>query len=401
MANDFPTVPAWDRWEWLWHGVFLVALGVPTAITVARTELSWETRFLTAGIAGGFALWYWLLPVRHPEWSQRARPNLVYLIGAAVFTVVLVEREGSFTFLMYGLYPQMFILLGRWGVAGAICVTLLVLPRSGLFADGPSVGALVSLAGSAGLAVILGLFIRSIAMQSEQCKQALEELSATRSDLAEAARRAGVLEERQRMAREIHDTVAQGLSSIVMLLEAVEQDLAEAVGGAPEHIDQAKRTARDALSDLRRSVLAVGPDMLEESSLADALELVVGRWSERTGVRTAIRVVGDPYPLHPDSEVALLRTAQEALANVAKHAAAKRVTVTLAFAPEETTLDIRDDGQGFDRYAPPVPDGSGGFGLLGLRQRMAHVGGRVAVESHPDAGTTLVAAVPRTIGPTG
>lgn len=399
MTHGERAVPRWDRWEWLWHGVFLVTLVMPTVITLTRAEPIWPERLLTVAVAVAvaFGVWYWLLPVRHPQWSERVRPNLLYLIGATIFTLVLIERDESYTFLIYGLYPQMFILLGRWGTAGAIGVTLLVLPRAGLFAEGLSPGAILSLVGSAGLAVVLGLFIRAIATQSEQRQQALEGLSAARSDLAEAARRAGVMEERQRMARDIHDTVAQGLSSIVMLLEAAEQDLAGTAGGAGGHIGQAKRTAREGLAGLRRSVLSLRPDELQQSSLPNALELVVARWSERTGVASSIRVLGEPYPLHPETEVALLRTTQEALANVAKHASAQRVTVTLAFEPAETSLDIRDDGRGFELSQSHIS--AGGFGLTGVRQRIASVGGRASVESTPDAGTMLVAAVPRTIGP--
>ena len=392
-------VPRWDRWEWLWHGVFLVTLVVPTVISLTRTQPPLPARLITVAVAAAFAAWHWLLPVRHPQWSEHVRPNLVYLIGAAIFTAVLIERDVSYAFLIYGLYPQMFILLGRWGIAGAIGVTLLVLPRAGLFDDGLSPGPMLSLVGSTGLAITLGLFIRAIATQSEQRQFALEELSAARTDLAEASRRAGAMAERQRMARDIHDTVAQGLTSIVMLLEAAEQGLTQAGGEARGHIDQAKRTAREGLADLRRSVLSLRPSELQQSSLPEALELVVRRWAERTDVAASIQVSGEPYPLHPDTEVALLRTTQEALANVAKHARAQRVTVTLTFGAGETSLDIRDDGQGF--VVSSSEESDGGFGLTGVRQRLASVGGRAAVTTTSDAGTALVAAVPRTIGPEG
>ena len=391
MADEHTTHRTWDRWEWLWHGVFGVTLVVPTAIAIARPQ-SAGSRALTAAVAGAFAAWYWLLPVRHPQWAQQVKPHLVYLVGAAAFTLVLVERDEAFLFLIYGLYPQMFVLLGRWGAAAAVVVTVLVLPRA--VPDGPPLGVIVWIAGSAALAVVLGLFITAIAKQSEDRKQALDELAATRSGLADAARRAGVLEERQRMAREIHDTVAQGLSSIVMLLEAAEAQLGPAEAASRDHLGQAKHTAREGLRDLRRSVLALRPDELQTASLPAALEVVVQRWEQRAGIATTLRVLGEPYTLHPETEVALLRTAQEALANVAKHAAANEVTVTLTFHDDETTLDISDDGRGITSK-PRAGGAKGGFGLVGLRQRVGGVGGRLAVDSSPDAGTRLEAAVPR------
>ena len=398
MASDDGTaVHVWDRWERLWHGVFFVALAVPTTVALARPDATARGRLTIALLAGGFALWHWLLAVRHPQWARRPGLRLLCVGGMAVFTWALVPFDPVFAFLVYGLYPQMFVLLGRWGIAGAVAVTLLVFPRSGILGPGPQWETVLSVAGSTVSAVILGLFIHGIASQSERRKQALDELEAARGDMADAARHAGMLEERQRMAREIHDTVAQGLASVVMLLEAADQELPDAAGPARAHIEQARSTARESLADIRRSVLALRPDLLEHASLPAALAVVVERWSQRTGTAASARVLGEPYPLHPDTEVTLLRTAQEALANVAKHAGARSVTVTLAFADDETTLDIRDDGQGFQPRRARS-GASGGFGLTGLRQRIAQVGGRLAVDSGPSAGTTIVAAVPRSPG---
>lgn len=393
-AHDDAAVREPDRWERLWHGVFFVAVAVPTVIALTRPTMAARERLLTGALAVAFALWHWLLPVRHPEVAP-GRRTLLYLVGAGVLTLALVGRDDAFTFLIYGLYPQMFMLLGRWGVAGAVAVTLLVFPRAGVFGDDMSLGTVISIAGSTALAATLGVFILAVTTQSEQRRAALEQLAAARSDLADASRRAGVLEERQRMAAEIHDTVAQSLSSIVMLLEAAEQDLSTDTTTAHGHIDQARRTARESLADVRRSVLALRPEVLEHASLPGALAVVVQRWSERTGISSDVRVLGDAYPLPPDTELTLLRTAQEALTNIAKHAEATKATVTLSFAAEEAMLDIRDNGRGFDPRVDRADPELGGFGLGALRQRVARVGGRLAVVSRPTAGTVVVAAVPR------
>ena len=401
MTDAQEARPSWDRWERLWHGVFFVALIVPSAVAVSRSDVAAASRLITAVVAAAFAVWHLALPVRHPQWRERAWPLLVYLAGAAAFTAVLVGRDTAFVFLVYGLYPQMFVLLGGWGIAGAVVVSALVFPRSDIFADGVEPEAVLSIVGSTALAIILGLFIHAITTQSAKRQEALDALATARVDVAEAARHAGVLEERQRMAREIHDTVAQSLSSIVMLLEAAEQETPATAIRAHGHLDQARHTARDGLADLRRSVLALRPELLRDASLPGALDIVVQRWSERTGSTASTRVLGEPYPLDPEAEVTLLRVAQEALANVSKHAHAHSVSVTLSFAEQETTLDIRDDGRGMSAARRSMSGERGGFGLQAMQQRLAAVGGRVAIASAPARGTTIVATVPRAAGGAG
>jgi signal transduction histidine kinase len=259
---------------------------------------------------------------------------------------------------------------------------------------------------SAGLAIAFSRWSEITAMQNEQRKQIIVELAEANAKLEAAmaenvelqarllaqAREAGTLDERQRMAREIHDTLAQGLTGIVTQVQA-----ARSAEGRPNdwrrHLDNAADLARESLSEARRTVQAIGPEPLEQRALCDALTEVAERWSERHGVRAEVTTTGTARPLHPEVEVALLRTAQEALANVAKHAAASRVGLTLSFLADLVTLDIRDDGVGFD------PDGvrrgdDGGFGLTVMRQRVGRLAGTLEVESEPGTGTALFAGVP-------
>jgi signal transduction histidine kinase len=188
--------------------------------------------------------------------------------------------------------------------------------------------------------------IIELAEANAKLEAAMAENAALQARLLAQAGEAGTLDERQRMAREIHDTLAQGLTGIITQVQA-----ARSAEGRPDdwprHLDNAADLARESLSEARRTVQALGPEPLEQRALCDALEEVVERWSERHGVKAEVTTTGTVRPLHPEVEVALLRTAQEALANVAKHAAAI-VGLTLSYLADLITLDIRDDGVGFD-----------------------------------------------------
>jgi signal transduction histidine kinase len=237
-----------------------------------------------------------------------------------------------------------------------------------------------------------------------ELEAALRENATLHAQLLVQAREAGVLDERQRMAREIHDTLAQGLTGIVTQLEAVSQ-----AKDAPEerqrHFDNAIRLARDSLSEARRSVRELQPEQLDGAGLPDALAEVVERWTALHSVPVEVSTTGDAQPLHPEVEVALLRAAQEALANVAKHARASRVGLTLSYMGDVVTLDVRDDGVGFDPTRNGVhhvngTEQNGGFGLYGMRQRANRLAGTVDVESEPDGGTAVsvrLPAIPREV----
>ena len=202
-----------------------------------------------------------------------------------------------------------------------------------------------------------------MAEQSEQrrlavarLETALEENAGLHAQLLTLAREAGVLDERQRMAAEIHDTIAQGLTGVVTQLEAAEQ-----ASDRPEdwqrHVRNAIGLARDSLSEARRSVEGSRPERLETARLPDALADVAREWSELNGIPVEVTTTGDVQPLHPEVEVALLRTAQEALANVAKHANAARAWLTLSYMGDVVSLDVRDDGVGFT--VPASTEGRG------------------------------------------
>jgi signal transduction histidine kinase len=209
------------------------------------------------------------------------------------------------------------------------------------------------------------------------------------------------------MAREIHDTLAQGLTGIITQLEAAQQTGHDAE--RERRIGNAKQLARDSLAEARRSVQALRPQALENSKLPDALAAEVARWSATSGVAAEIETTGDARALHPEVEVTMLRVAQEALANVAKHARASRAGVTLSYMEDVVSLDVRDDGAGFvpstsSNGTPPnggppngsPPNGStvGGFGLIAMRQRVSRLAGQLEIESEPGVGTAVSASLP-------
>ncbi|WP_432935585.1 sensor histidine kinase [Kribbella sp. CA-253562] len=224
----------------------------------------------------------------------------------------------------------------------------------------------------------------------------LDDLHATQGDLADAQHQAGVLSERARLSREIHDSVAQGLSSINLLLQAAEREWDDRPAAAREHAAQAAATARDGLDEVRRVVRDLAPAELASAgrpALPGALRETCERLAGVSGVDIRVQVHGTPVSLGPEVDTALLRTARGALANVLEHSAATTAVVTLTYQPDAVVLDVRDDGHGLaanHRQADP----DRGRGLAGIRERLSHLGGTLVLESEPGEGTALAASIP-------
>ena len=210
-----------------------------------------------------------------------------------------------------------------------------------------------------------------------------------RGRLAAESTRLARAEERARLAREIHDTLAQGLTAIALHIEGAMPYLEADPQRARERLERALVTTRDSLAEARRSVLNLRTGPPEGKPLAEAIGVLARSFTAETGVRVYVRKIGlRALPLCVETE--LYRIAQEALANVRTHAAAREVTVTLRITPRTAYLSIRDDGQGFD----PRLVGEGHHGILGMRERASLVGGRLRLNSRPGGGTTLQVAVP-------
>lgn len=265
------------------------------------------------------------------------------------------------------------------------------------FALGPSFSALyqallvesISLAGS----FALGFWITRISVESDERAALLDELRQTQSQLAVMSRDAGVTSERERLAREIHDTIAQDLAGLVLLAQRTRREL---VAGSPtvgETIDLLEDSARKALAETRSLVATTAPVGLTAEGIRPALERLAARFERETGV--AVTVAGTATALERDTEVVLLRCAQEGLANVRKHSGARAVRLTLDSTGDRVSLSVADDGAGFDQSVP-----STGFGLTGMQDRLALVGGSLAITTSAEAGTVLTATLPTAAGVT-
>lgn len=206
--------------------------------------------------------------------------------------------------------------------------------------------------------------------------------------LAEQARRAAVVEERNRFAQEIHDTLAQGFTGIHIQLEAAQHALEN---GAPEaagrHMETAGELARESLAEARRSVHALRPLALEEVSLPDALGRMIRRLGGPSGMEISFATAGTPRHLPEEVEDNLLRMCQEALANALRHAAATEVRVRLEYHCKSVRVTVTDNGPGFN--VERALAAGRGLGLRGLRERAARIGGRLELRSRPGEGTTV------------
>jgi signal transduction histidine kinase len=371
-------------------------LGLTTVLVLLDPASAGAGRWAAAGLAAVMAAWH-LLFRRVGIDEERPRLVLVYLAGLLALWFVLAGVHPAYFSLLLALYPQVFrfLRLSR-AVVAAAALSVLVVWRQVLTSGRPlaeSEGAIIGGLLSVVFGTLFALWITRIIEQSYERRQLIEQLEATRSELAAAERDAGRLAERQRLARDIHDTLAQGFVSIVLQLQAAEADLPGDATEARGHLERARRTARDNLAEARRLVWDLRPEALSAAPLGEALGRLAGRVAEETGLDATATVTGTPRPLSADTEVTLLRVTQEALTNVTRHANAGRVAVTLSYMDGEAALDVRDDGTGF----APSADGhgpNGGLGLRGMRERVEALGGRLAVESAPGRGTTIAVTVP-------
>jgi signal transduction histidine kinase len=372
--------------------------------------------------AAALALWY-----AGGAWLARRRGDR--LAGALWLGVLLAGWLGlvllspDFSWLAFPLFflclhllPTRPGLVVVAAMTAVVVVVQLATPSGNRVAQvlGPCLGAVVAVGMSTA-------YRRLVAENRERHRlvtellAAQEDLVATHDALASAQRQAGALAERARLARDIHDTLAQGFSSILLLARAglAEQDAAgrraaplsgDPVGGPdavlPRQIGllrQIETTASENLDEARRVVHALAPAVLGEAPLLGALQRLLARTGEQAEIATALRCDGDPVVLPTRVEVALLRFAQGALANVRQHAEATLVALSLTYGDTEVRLDVVDDGVGFDPALAVEPSEEGaGFGLRAMRDRLAELGGSLDVESAPGDGTALAATVPRT-----
>ncbi|GAA0345639.1 sensor histidine kinase [Actinoallomurus spadix] len=316
------------------------------------------------------------------------RPWFPYALVAGLGVVALL-RDGAASLYVVSL-PYFWVPAGtaRRSVllsgAGALAAV-----AGGALSGHPAGGNAIVTAVACAAGAALGLAAqRTLARSDERARRLAGDLATTQAELAEAYRRQGADAERERLAREIHDTLAQGFASIVVLAEAVRSGLTTDPDGAARQLLSIERTARENLAEARALVgSSPAPGTGAESgSIARTLGRVLDRFAEDTGLTVDAEL--DDVDCDPAARIALLRCTQESLANVRKHAAASTVGVVLTRQPHGVELEITDDGQGFTVGA------TGGFGLAGMRRRLTDLGGDLTITSSPGDGTRVLVVLP-------
>lgn len=332
------------------------------------------------------------------RWNAIARVLWMLALTAVwVAAMFLTPVAVYWVFILFFLFMRAFNgWYGVVGVVGVLAISILVQIPDGLTLGGvmgPTVSALV--------VIMITYAFKVIARVSAEREALIQELVDTQEALALKEREAGVVQERQRLAHEIHDTVAQSLSSIQMLLHAAERDLMstglerEALASPLRRIEVARHSASDNLAETRAMIAALTPAPLSETSLPEALERIAGSFAQAGEMDITVDVDGQPRQLPMRVEAGLLRIAQGAVGNVVKHSGASMARVTLTFAPDEVRLDVVDNGQGFDVDAlPERPSGLGHLGLDAMRTRAQELGGELIIESAPSGSTALSIVVP-------
>ncbi|WP_433367390.1 sensor histidine kinase [Actinoplanes sp. CA-142083] len=368
------------RYSQWWEAFFgVVAVAVAAAILFNDSNPLWRRLVAVGAIA--------VMAILHLVIGRRLVRRDVESVYLAIVQIVLFAVAAAAipfaTWLLFAMIPMIFMLTDLKKAIPLVIVVNLVTPAIDVFQSPESLRADLMIALISGAAGIwLGFWIIRVIEQSMERGRLIAELEASRAEVERLSHEAGVAAERARLAGEIHDTLAQGFTSIITLLQAADPALSD------ERLALAVRTAKENLAESRALVAALAPAALSEGSLPDSVRRQAARFAEETGTPATVRVTGDERALPTKVEVVLLRAAQEALTNVRRHAQAREAAVLLAYAPASVRLVVRDDGRGFD------PAAADGFGLNGMRARAAQVSGTLTVRSDPDTGTTIELEVP-------
>ncbi|GAA3172945.1 sensor histidine kinase [Blastococcus jejuensis] len=378
------------------HVVFVLLLGIAVA-TIVLSPIEGSRAVLLAAL-GVLALAYVVLGA--PALGSRdARRAQAYLLVMVLAFGVLAWVEPSLLFLLFLGYTHVWFLVGSlrqgilWTLALALASTLgpLIAWTQG---NEPLSGPGQTLVGLT-FSIVMGIWISRVLEQSQQRAELIRELERTRAELADLHHAQGMAAERERLAREVHDTLAQGYTSIVVLAQTAAAALPPDASGVAERLALIEEVARENLAEARAMVAAFSPVALDSATLVEALQRLVDRFGRETGLATRLdtAALGEGAPeLSRSEEVVLLRGAQEALANVRRHASATAVVLRIGRVGSgesaQVSVHVEDDGVGFD------PDGADGVGLAGLRGRAEEVGGAVDVVSAPGRGTRVTVRVP-------
>ncbi|MEU4197460.1 sensor histidine kinase [Kribbella sp. NPDC026611] len=386
--------------RWVPYGLLTIGLVLSVATAKLITPARPQQIAIAIGVGAALALqlWWGDRTERGPSRHSHAYFVVRYLLG---FALTAVNPFFSF-FAVAGYFDTEELIAGRR--RRRVALFACSIPVAGAQTAGIPVTAgmrwivfVVLLAANNVMLTLVTHFAEQEEQRSREraatileLQQAHDENAALQAQLLVQAREAGIADERRRLAAEIHDTIAQGLTGIIAQLQAITGERAT----TQEYLDRATDLARYSLGEARRSVQNLAPAGLSNDGLPDVIQRTVDQWADRTGVAAQFTRTGTAQHLHGEVSGTLLRITQEALANVSKHASATRVGVTLSFMDDEVTLDIRDDGKGFDPMTLPARTGTGGFGLDGMRARAERIAGSLTIEAEPGLGTAVSARVP-------
>jgi signal transduction histidine kinase len=378
----------WEQWDWVWHAS-AYGLLILNTIFVYNSEPRITTFSFFLVLSAFLALWYFpfvnlsILRI----WNNPKRGAL-YLVPGWLIWGGLISLTADSLLLVGMFFPIIFSRFPlRWSsvitilqTLGLYFVYILLYPTEHWFAI------LMLILGLLIISTIMGAFITSIIKQSTDRQHLIDELTRSRANLLKVEREAGRLTERQRLARDIHDSLAQHFTSIIMHLSAAKYSNPESI---QSEVQQAEESAREGLAEIRRIIWDMQPEQIEKASLVEAVEELAARWSAENNVLVKMKVTGTPRSLTSSAETALLRISQEAMHNITKHAQAKNVNITFSFMEDLFVMDIADDGVGFDTSKT-----GNGFGMKTMRDRIEDLSGIFTIESEQGRGTAIAVSLP-------
>lgn len=388
MAVDSEHV--WDRTAWGWHVAFGVFAVVTAVLVVTGQGTPAGRRAVVLALLAVMCAWYAGTGARVLHSQPRGPLGQWYLGVAVPLTITMFVLAPPTSVMLFALYPHIWSLLPTRQAVWATAATTVSVSAAVLLTGGPQAlgGAAVVFVLGLLVALVMGLWISKIIDQSMERARLAADLAATRTELAAASRQAGILAERERLARDLHDTLAQGSTSVLMLLQAARNALGRDAAGCERHLELAERTTRENLGEIRSLVAALTPARLDGVPLLSALERLAEAIGQETGIAATVSVTGTARALPLDREVTLLRVAQEALANVRRHSQATVSRVEVGYHEDRVTLAVIDNGRGFDPARPA------GFGLDGLRSRIREAHGELSLDTALGTGTRLAVSLP-------
>lgn len=399
MSADVPLdqqtrwLNAWRSWFWLWDLYFAIGFGAVALVLLAEDDGNSVSRLVAVGALGAMAVSYVVfgraIMTADEQVCWQGRAFMIVTVCLMVTGVLFLQ---GMSFALFIVCPWAFMSLPT-REAILVVIPLNLLPvlaaltengwRATLFQFFPAT--LFTIAFS----VLLGTWIQRVISQSQERAELISELEQSREEIGRLSREAGVAAERSRLAAEIHDTLAQGFTSLVTLVQAAESELDHDVEKARKHLTLAARTARENLTEARALVAGLTPAALGTGSLDQAIRRQLERFAEESAISVTYHADEESVALPTALEVVLLRMVQESLTNARKHSRATEATITLRVNENCVSLRVADNGVGFDADEP-----ANGFGLRGMGNRAAQVGGKLSVHSGAD-GTAVELEVPR------